>query len=29
MGVMICAERIGRCIEEEYAGRFGGRTVGI
>ena len=29
MGVIICARRISRCIEEEHAGGFGRGTIGI
>ena len=25
MDSVICTERISRCVEEEYIGRFGGR----
>ena len=29
MGVIICARRIGRCIEGKHARRLGKRTIGV
>ena len=29
IGVVICAERISRCLKEEYIGGFGSRTIEI
>ena len=29
IGVVICAERISKCLEGEYIGGFGSKTIGI